>query len=597
MKSINIKFASFLLCFSIFSFLSSGQISPWGTGSINNQNIGPLTVPVTINSHVGSSFIINDYLNNYTYNIYIPTSYDGTVPFGVVTYIDAGATGTITSSWIPVLNDKKLILIAGNNIGNPISVNTRIGVSLAAYLRLKELLNIDSTRVYASGNSGGGRSATDQIYTFPEYMTGAVPSCGSMYLRQVDQDYETHQPNSHYEYGFPYTLAQLDYIRSFDHKYGIMTSYDDFREGDIMNIYHNGMEPDGIQAKILETPGSHCATTTAHFTDAINFVEHPHYIVISDSFGATPLVGKGFDTKNASTANGNLIFNPNNSSNSSRAYAKNSFLWNDPKGAIFRTAFQLDSANYNQNSFFNIGLFDLADATIYNQEIGDGVIANTPSLICRMDFSGVQPSVSIITENPLKSLSNDTLFHAVMNDWNLSDTMRVKYHLWSSEMRIEFNNHFLPTSVSTGSGVKLLDDNRSILIRPAVPYWDLADFAPGTLLTYYHGKLNDSSPATTLSLAYSEMTVADTMSNIPLSTGRLAQQETSLVVYPNPTSSIFYLNGNSTNKQTYALFDMHGRKLKSFPATTESFDISEFPAGMYYIKAKHSTRAHKIFKR
>ena len=53
-----------------------------------------------------------------------------------------------------------------------------------------------------------------------------------------------------------------------------MTSFGDFREGDIMNIYHNGMVPHDIKARFLEIEGNHCSTRGAHFRDAISFEEH-----------------------------------------------------------------------------------------------------------------------------------------------------------------------------------------------------------------------------------------------------------------------------------------------------------------------------------
>ncbi len=504
------KIALFILL-TCSTFLSStAQVSPWGTGTISNQSLTPMNGAGIYTSHVTWTFNVDNYLATHTYNIYIPSSYDGTTPYGIVTFINSGNTGAIISSWIPVLEEKNLIMISGNGIGNSIPIIDRTGVALAGSEKLRELLNIDSTRIYTSGNSGGARSCADLIFFFPEIFTGMLSNCGSAYLREVDQDYETHQPNSHYEYaGFNFWVSEMNYVKSFDRKYAMMTSFDDFREGDIMNIYHNGMEEDGVKSKFLEIAGSHCTTSTEHFRDAVNFVEHPHINVILDSFALQPFVGNGFKLDNATIVNQQLAFN-HNASNIARAYSKDPFLWNDDKGGIIRTSVEIDSTNYNNNTYFNIGLLDFGNPTVYNEEIGHELYDTVPNLLVNIVFDDIQPTVNILAENPDGNISNDTLFSGTFIDWSSNEPLPIKYHIWNQEVRIEFGNHFNPTA-QVNSFTKLLDDNRSVRIRTDSSYWAGTDFNKGTLLTFVSGKLDTLSASSVINLNFVEVIAADTL--------------------------------------------------------------------------------------
>lgn len=502
------------LILSFANQAAQAQVSPWGTGAVNNLTLGQLTGQSVYVSHTNDvvpyTYDLNNYLANYTYNIYVPPSYDGTTAYGVVTFINSGNTGAIPASWLTVLDERRLILVAGNNIGNSVAVVTRIGVALAGSEIMKETLNIDTTRVYASGNSGGARSCAGLMFFFPEKYTGMLANCGSSYLRLVDQDYETFQPDSHYEYGiFQYNQTHLDYVYSFDHKYSMLTSFDDFREGDIMNIYHNGMEPDGFKSKILEIAGAHCTTSSQHFRDAINFVEHPHIDLVRDSFAAQPYAGTGFQLQDASLVNQELVFD-HNSANEARAYSNDPIVWNTEKGAIIRTTVALDSVTYNQNSVFNIGLLDLVQPQVVTEDVGHELYDSIPNLLLSITFDNAQPMLSVLAENPSGNVYNDTLFKGAFTDWSSNEPLQIKYHIWNQEVRIELGSHLDPNSYVNGMS-KLLDDNRSIRIRTDANYWLSSDFTEGAMLTFYAGKLNNALPSTTINVAFVEVIVADTL--------------------------------------------------------------------------------------
>lgn len=545
-----------LLFFIYFLSISTikAQPSPWGTGMINNQLIGPLndtTVVFASQSGWGNYGYYpnpNSLLTNYTYDIYIPPGYDGSKPYGLVTFVNSGNNGGLIPQWQAVLDEKNLIYIAGDNIGNSVAVSIRSGVGMAAVYRLLEVLNIDKDRIYASGNSGGARTAMSMALVYPEWFLGTLVNCGANYPRTVAQDYQLQQPGTNYEYTLPFTTSDLNYIKSFDRRYSILTSYDDFREGDIMNIYHNGLVPDGFKGKFLEVPGPHCTTSTEHFRDAVNFVEHPHIQWIYEDFDGAPITGNGFKLEQATIQNSHLTLQHNNSA-IARAYSKDPFQWNDPKGSILSTSVQCDSSTYNQNTMFHIGLFAFDNTSLFCDNIGTEIIPALPNILTSIVYDNAQPSLLVILENPYQGLVSDTIFHAKFLDWQVSDTLDIKYHLWNKEVRIELGRHLGMPSVSS-AGAKLLDDDRSIRIRwdnfgLGGSYWNPLAWQAGTLLTFASEAIDTLLSSTSIQIGSVDLVTANIggTNPIPLDSVQITSFNDSLFAPISMEPYQWYFNG------------------------------------------------------
>ena len=515
----------YIFFFLLVSFNLLGQESPFGTGQINNQNIGLLEdISVVVPSQSGFGFVeyfpdAQQLLQDYNFDIYVPDSYDGSEAYGLVTFINSGNNGGFKSQWLPVLDDKKLIWIAGDNIGNSININIRMGAGMAAALRMLELFNIDTDRIYTSGNSGGARMAHNLAFIYPEIFDGAMPSCGGSYIREVEQDYETQNPDSHYEAILPYAASYLDYLLPFDQRFANMTSFDDFREGDIMNIYHNGSEQDGFKSKFLETSGGHCSTTTEHFMDAVNFVEHPFIEVINEGFdGSTQLT---FKTINAELGNNSTMeLSPENLP-FSQIQSRDLFLWNDPKGAILETSIHLDPNAMNMNASFNMGIWSMEKPLNYCGFIGTQLMDDIPGILFAVDFGTPQPTLSVSIENPDQP-ELELLFSATLTEWDVNEPLPIKYHLWDKELRIELGAHVSALSPII-DGVKLLDDSRSIRIRwndIATDFWGTSAWVDGAFLTLTFEGNDSTQLASKLLVDMVGLIVAedDIASQIPMTT-------------------------------------------------------------------------------
>lgn len=514
------------------------QTSPFGTGQINNQILGDLqnsSVVFASNSGYGNFSYLespSSILPTNTFDIYVPTTYDGSEPYGLITYIDSDNDGGFQSSWIPILEQRKLIWVAGDNIGNPVNIDRRISVAWAAVYRMKELFNIDTNRIYTSGQSGGARMAQTLAYIYPEWITGSLPLCGASYPTPVAQDYETYSPDSYYELILNFNQADVDYIKSFDRRYAVMTSFDDYREGDIMNIYYGGFEKDGIDGKFLENMGGHCSTNGIHFTDALNFVEHPDVLIQKDDFSnTTPATGLNYQQKNAQVENGmmNLFYSSDSTESYSYIKTRNGIDWNNSLGSILETTVNWNQFSTNE-TFFSMRLSEFLSDTLYCQNNGFNNEGLTDKLNVILRKEGNSCEASILSFN---AGVIDTLFTGQFLDWNGLNELKIKWHLWNNEWRIEFSEHFSSSQV-LNSSVKLLDDLRAVRVRwsemnGGSGYWNSTSWSTGAYLTLASENTN---PISTDKIVLNDLKIISGNENFTFYTNsivNLTQQGDSLI--------------------------------------------------------------------
>lgn len=128
---------------------------------------------------------LNYSIEQESFEAYVPPSYDGTEPFGLFVWVNAGPTGNIPERWFEVFDKHKLIAVSPNNAGNNREVWNRMGVALDAAPNMKARYKIDPSRVYVSGVSGGGKTASHLALGFPDVFRGGLYVVGVNYFRNV----------------------------------------------------------------------------------------------------------------------------------------------------------------------------------------------------------------------------------------------------------------------------------------------------------------------------------------------------------------------------------------------------------------------------
>lgn len=128
----------------------------------------------------------DDYvLADESFEIYVPESYDGTEPYGLLVWIFAGDPGGPREMYIPILEKHKLIWVGANRAGNQRSFWHRAGLALDGLHNIRRSHNIDPMRVYVSGLSGGGRSASRVGPTYADEFAGAFPIIGTDFFKRL----------------------------------------------------------------------------------------------------------------------------------------------------------------------------------------------------------------------------------------------------------------------------------------------------------------------------------------------------------------------------------------------------------------------------
>jgi len=110
-----------------------------------------------------------------TWKVYVPPDYDGSVPYGVFVWVDWSQDGRVYGDWEHVLREHKLIYVGADNSGNDESVmERRVPLALTGLANIEALYNVDKSRVYIAGFSGGGVTASRIAAAYADVFTGGL---------------------------------------------------------------------------------------------------------------------------------------------------------------------------------------------------------------------------------------------------------------------------------------------------------------------------------------------------------------------------------------------------------------------------------------
>ncbi len=120
-----------------------------------------------------------------SFEVYVPPAYDGSEPFGLLVWINAGPRGEPPTDYLPILDQHKLIWVGANDSGNPRSFWHRAGLALDGLHNITRTYRIDPMRAYVSGVSGGGRSASRVGLVYADLFAGAFSLIGTDFFTRL----------------------------------------------------------------------------------------------------------------------------------------------------------------------------------------------------------------------------------------------------------------------------------------------------------------------------------------------------------------------------------------------------------------------------
>lgn len=112
-----------------------------------------------------------------TWQVYRPPPSGDESP-GLLVYVSPTRSGRMDGRWARVLDEHNLAYIAADRSGNRIPVTRRMVLATSSIYAAKQHFNIDDTRIYVSGFSGGGRVASFLSRQYPAVFSGAIFICG-----------------------------------------------------------------------------------------------------------------------------------------------------------------------------------------------------------------------------------------------------------------------------------------------------------------------------------------------------------------------------------------------------------------------------------
>lgn len=359
-------------------------------GVASNATLGQIVTLSNFNTSIATGEIsyTNSDLATRQYVVRLPLGYnatDTTKKYGLITYIDAGDAHTFPSSYAAALDAHDIIWIGGQGIGNPQSTNLRMGVAIMGAFRMTQLYNIDPSRIYVSGLSGGGRTASSLGYLRHDFFRGFIGRVGASIPGTIPgwecAGQFTSGPDDNYEVGSGSSVVLPAAFRT-----ALMTQTGDFRRAENLAIYRWGHLNHGNVARAIVRPGGHSDEVGDSFTDAVRFLYHPHVDVIWDRFengllaanvhAGKTAAGSGFSALAGNVTETTYSYNSVNhgvlrlAGDGALAQANDAFAWKDNSGVLVDARVRSQNATTaGQNQ--QIGLHIVADGST-------GAVASRP---------------------------------------------------------------------------------------------------------------------------------------------------------------------------------------------------------------------------
>jgi hypothetical protein len=209
-----------------------------------------------------------------SFEMYVPEDCDGSKPYGLLVWVNAGDRGSIPHPWETILDQHKLIGVGANQSGNQRLVGVRFGLALDAVYNVQRLYNIDEGRIYVTGVSGGGKVASMLPIIYPEVFNGAIPIVGVGYFRHIPV---TGKPNGLWPGVFERPpLPVFERARQLS-RLVIITGENDFNRASIKDIFEQGYRKDNFEhVEYVEVPGmGHGVADAAHMDQALTSLDAP----------------------------------------------------------------------------------------------------------------------------------------------------------------------------------------------------------------------------------------------------------------------------------------------------------------------------------
>ena len=210
-------------------------------------------------------------LGKETFFIALPHGFSPQRPHGLFLYMHpADRVEGLPEGWDAVLTRHDLVFVAPQKVGNEQEVRRRLAIAEATAQRMKQILKIAPERLFIGGFSGGGRMSGDSVLLHPDLFDGALGICGLDFCREVPRVKATRTDR----YGIVEVPPEQVAAAKANARIAIVTGSEDFRYGNLQDLYEGGLKPDGFTAQLFDVPHmGHELCSAKVLDEALTFLE------------------------------------------------------------------------------------------------------------------------------------------------------------------------------------------------------------------------------------------------------------------------------------------------------------------------------------
>lgn len=264
-----LRFAVVLMC--AIGWLAATEVPRTGRYTTTFSERSPMSAWAMFVERMGATFNLPKDQAEHTeaiydlaqepYDIYVPKSYDGSVPYGLIAYVNSGLGGGPPGKYAEICDKHKLIWVGGTKIENKRSTWDRIRLSIDGVHNIQARYRIDGERIYGMGQSGGGRVTSRMAVPFADVFSG-----GAIHLIGCDP---FHLPSDKAVATRIEALAKAN-------RFAFVTGSDDYNKPGTLDVHAFYQSQKFPLLVYLEQPGLDHSTPAADwFEKAVEFVDGP----------------------------------------------------------------------------------------------------------------------------------------------------------------------------------------------------------------------------------------------------------------------------------------------------------------------------------
>lgn len=205
------------------------------------------------------------------FRLVVPKSYAAAAKWGLLVFINADDSAALPAGYEAALEKRRLLAVSAYRSGNGRPIFDRFRLAIDAAYHLQSRYKLDPARIYVSGFSGGGRTASMLAVAYADLFAGAIPLCGVNFYTEIPSEAGKHWPAGYIPVNEALAIAKAK------GRYMLVAGEKDFNLANTRAVFEHGFKKEGFKfAKLLEVPGlGHAPPAADWFDKGLEYLDKP----------------------------------------------------------------------------------------------------------------------------------------------------------------------------------------------------------------------------------------------------------------------------------------------------------------------------------